>query len=282
MLRRIWLPVILFLATVRGTFLAGTGVVWVVLSGQFPEAWWPVIADGLMYSGAVMTILLCHEMGHFLQARRYRVYASLPYFIPMPFTPIGTFGAVIGMQSRQGDRKAIFDIGISGPLAGLVPTLLFLWLGLHWSHYRPADPNEFVYGAPLLVKFMRSGFWANSRGPLHRLSFRGFRRLGRLVDHLGEPDAHRPVGRRARPVRDVSQEGQCGLRGVVGGGDLGLHGVRLTSWWVMLGLISIMGTRHPPTSDDSVPLGAGRYVLGILTLAFLFLGFTPWPIHLGP
>ena len=95
-----------------------------------PEAWWPAIVDGLMYSGAVMTILLCHEMGHFVQAWRYGVYASLPYFIPMPLTPIGTFGAVIGMEPRRGDRKAIFDIGISGPLAGLVPTLIFLCLGL--------------------------------------------------------------------------------------------------------------------------------------------------------
>ena len=90
-----------------------------------------------MYSGAVMTILLCHEMGHFVQACRYGVYASLPYFIPMPLTPIGTFGAVIRMDPRRGDRKAIFDIGISGPLAGLVPTFIFLVLGLYWSQYAP-------------------------------------------------------------------------------------------------------------------------------------------------
>ena len=54
--------------------------------------------------------------------------------------------------------------------------------------------------------------------------------------------------------------------------------LHLTNWWLMLGLITVLGTRHPPTADDSVPLGAGRYVLGILTLAFLFLGFTPVPM----
>ena len=95
-----------------------------------------------MYSGAVMTILLCHEMGHFVQAWRYGVYASLPYFIPMPLTPIGTFGAVIGMEPRRGDRKAVFDIGISGPLAGLVPTFIFLCLGLYWSQYRHRSSQE--------------------------------------------------------------------------------------------------------------------------------------------
>ena len=106
-----------------------------------------------MYSGAVMTILLCHEMGHFVQAWRYGVYASLPYFIPMPLTPIGTFGAVIGMEPRRGDRKAVFDIGISGPLAGLVPTFIFLCLGLHWSQSVPIPPGEqFVLGEPLLMR----------------------------------------------------------------------------------------------------------------------------------
>ena len=81
---------------------------------------------GLRYSVPVMTILVCHEMGHFLQARRYGVYASLPYFIPIPSPPFGTLGAVILMEPRIGGRRALFDIGITGPLAGLAPTLIFL------------------------------------------------------------------------------------------------------------------------------------------------------------
>ena len=90
---------------------------------------------GLRYAVPVMTILLCHEMGHFIQAHRYGVYASLPYFIPMPFSPFGTFGAVIAMEPRVGGRRALFDIGISGPLAGLVPTFIFLIIGLQHSTY---------------------------------------------------------------------------------------------------------------------------------------------------
>ena len=66
----------------------------------------------------LMTILVCHEMGHFVQAWRHGVYASLPYFIPMPLSPIGTMGAVIAMEARMGHRRALFDIGITGPLAG--------------------------------------------------------------------------------------------------------------------------------------------------------------------
>ena len=111
--RRVWLPVLLFFATCASTLFAG-----IFFLGHFDDGWRRAIIDGVMYSGAVMTILLCHEMGHFVQAWRYGVHASLPYFIPMPLTHIGTFGVVIGMDPRRGDRKAIFDIGISGPSAG--------------------------------------------------------------------------------------------------------------------------------------------------------------------
>ena len=80
-----------------------------------------------------MTTLFAHEMGHYLQARRYGVPASLPYFIPMPLSPIGTMGAVIVMQPGRGNRRTLFDIAVSGPLAGLVPALIFSTIGLYWS-----------------------------------------------------------------------------------------------------------------------------------------------------
>ena len=99
-----------------------------------------------------MTILLCHEMGHFLQAQRYGVYASLPFFIPVPVQPFGTMGAVIVMEPRVGHRRALFDIGITGPLAGLVPTLVFLVIGLQHSTF--AMPGKESYGDPLLVRFL--------------------------------------------------------------------------------------------------------------------------------
>ena len=103
-----------------------------------------------------MTILVCHEMGHFLQAHRYGVYASLPYFIPMPAPPFGTLGAVIAMEPRIGGRKALFDIGITGPLAGLVPTLIFCVLGLYLTEPKaiPAidHRSRLAVGCPLLFR----------------------------------------------------------------------------------------------------------------------------------
>jgi len=100
---RVALPLVLFGATCLSTWLVG----------------------GLGFCLALMTILLAHEFGHFLQARRYGVPASFPYFIPLPISPIGTMGAVIVMQPGMGNRRSLFDIGLTGPLAGLVPALVF-------------------------------------------------------------------------------------------------------------------------------------------------------------
>ncbi len=104
--RRIRLPLILFIATCLSTFWVGANH-WFPLPGmgtvrQSLLAHWQ---DGLIYSGCLLTILLAHEMGHFVATLRYRIPASFPYFIPFPISPIGTMGAVIGMDGlRQSER----------------------------------------------------------------------------------------------------------------------------------------------------------------------------------
>jgi len=273
---RRWLPVLLFLATCVSTFAARTFYI-----GHFYAEWRPAILDGAMYAAAVMTILLCHEMGQYLQARRYRIHASLPYFLPMPLPPIGTFGAVILMEPRRGDRKAVFDIGISGPLAGLVPTLVFLCLCLSWSHCRPPLADELIFGAPLLVKWV----YAVMHGPIpagyciayHPIAFAGW--VGLLITSInlmpiGQLDGgHILYGMFRRKAHTAS------LVLLLLAISLTI-GIWLPTWLPMLGLISFLGTRHPPTSDDSVSLGRWRYALGLATLAFIIIGFTPKPIHM--
>ena len=99
---------------------------------------------GLIYMACVLGILFAHEMGHFLMTLRYRVAASLPYFLPVPFSPIGTMGAVISMDGLSADRRQIFDIGIAGPLAGLVvavPVTLFGVMQLNLSNYDATRPD---------------------------------------------------------------------------------------------------------------------------------------------
>lgn len=282
--RRIWLPLTLFLVTCVSTFVAGCGVYELLLAaamGQLdalqllPQALLNYWADGLTYAVCVMTILACHEAGHFIQAWRYRVRASLPYFLPMPISPIGTFGAVIVMDSRVGDRRALFDIGITGPLAGLVPTLIFCALGIQDAHL-VARPD--MFGDPLLIKFLA---WLKF-GPLPaghaiaigKMGFAGW--VGLLITSLnlmpiGQLDGgHILYGllrKRAHFVATFLL--LAAMVAVVVTGNLG--------WIVMLLLLAIMGPKHPPTADDNAPLGIWRILLGWLTLAFIVIGFTPTP-----
>jgi len=274
--RRRWLPPLLFVATCASTFAARAFYV-----GQYYETWQAAILDGAIYAVAVMTILLCHEMGHYLQARRYRVQASLPYFLPVPLPPIGTFGAVIFMEPRRGDRRAVFDIGISGPLAGLVPTLIFLCLGLAWSYSRPPQADELIFGSPLLVKWiytaMHGPIAAGSSIVYHPLAFAGW--VGLLITSInlmpiGQLDGgHILYGMFRRKAHVAS------LALLIAAISLTIQ-FRLLTWLPMLGLVTFLGTRHPPTADDSVSLSWWRFALGLATLAFILVGFTPRPIHM--
>ena len=99
------------------------------------ERLWQSFKLGFTYSVPLMMILFCHEMGHYLQAVRYRVPASLPFFIPLPLPPLGTMGAVILQGRGAADRKKMFDIAVSGPIAGLVVTIPILFFGIKTSQY---------------------------------------------------------------------------------------------------------------------------------------------------
>ena len=92
------------------------------------------LPKGYPFALPLLTILLCHEFGHYIAARIHRVRASLPYFIPLPFlNPFGTMGAVIAMPERIRSRNALLDIGAAGPLAGLVVAVPVLAFGLSRS-----------------------------------------------------------------------------------------------------------------------------------------------------
>lgn len=260
---RVMLPVILLIATFLSTLAT---------------------PDGLPYALAIMTTLLAHELGHYFQARWNHVPASLPYFIPMPFSPVGTMGAVIVMQPGMGNRRALFDIGITGPLAGLVPALFFSVVGLYWSHVEPVLPHAAALrlGEPLLFKFLAYLVF----GPLpdgydiylHPVAFAGW--VGMFITALnlfpiGQLDGGHVIYalllRRAYPIAQFVLLGS--MAAVVIGQYWG--------WSLMILLLMLMGPIHPPTADDSVPLGTGRTILGWLSLLFVFVGFTPVPFSMG-
>ena len=256
--QRIRLPILLFAATCLSTWLVG----------------------GLAFAFALMTTLLAHELGHFLQARRYGIPASLPYFIPMPLSPIGTMGALIVMRPGKGNRRTLFDIAVSGPLAGLVPALLFCVVGLHWSQVvKVADqPMTMTLGEPLLFKLLAY----LTIGPLppgqdialHPVAFAGW--VGLFITALnlipiGQLDGghvlYALLLRRAHLV----------ARGLLLAATIAVVVWGFWGWTLMILLLMLMGPRHPPTANDDVSLGTGRTILGCASLLFVLVGFTPIP-----
>lgn len=237
--------------------------------------------SGLWFSVPLMVILTCHEMGHFIQARRYKVHSTWPYFIPVPFPPFGTFGAVIQMDSRIPNIRALFDIGISGPLAGLIPTLIFLVIGIPLSSVGPVTPtpDTLVFGEPLLFQWVANLFFDRSNPgtdlilhPIAMAAWTGLFITSLNLIPLGQLDGghvfYALLKRRAGTASTSLFYGIIVFIVLTGRWE----------WVLMVLILSFIGIRHPPTANDFIPLGKIRTFLGWLTLAFIMIGFTPNPI----
>ncbi len=288
--RRGRLSAILFALTGLSTFFVGLdpGGVWhgamrllapLILAGRLPHDWASLVLDGLVYSGCVMGILLAHEMGHFLQAVRHRVPATLPFFIPFPISPFGTMGAVIVQDGSRADRRQLFDIAVSGPLAGLAVALPILWYGVATAEVRTFAAGGTHYGDPLLlqwiVRLVHGPLGPGQDVLLNAPLFAGW--VGIFITALnllpvGQLDGghilYTLIGRRARFVAFGV------LAAAVGWMALTFQ----FNYVLIVILLLLFGPVHPPTADDTVPLGWGRRLLGWTTLAFIVVGFTPTPI----
>lgn len=280
------LPAGLFAATCLSTFWVqgGMAVVFGTLNAADPRLIQQAVVHGLQYAATVMAILLAHEMGHFLQSVRYGVPATLPMFIPMPFNLFGTFGAVIFQRGDMADRRSMFDIAISGPLAGLVVAIPALVVGLHLSSIGHPTGSSLILGEPLLVKWLiqlRFGTLLPGEDVmLHPVALAGW--VGIFITGLnlipmsqldGGHVLYTLLLRRSRPIALFLWF--AAVAAVLLGGALGHD--EAYGWLLMLGLIWMMGVQHPPTRNDHVELGLGRTVLGWVTLAFIIIGFTPTP-----
>jgi len=253
-------PIVLFVLTCGSTFLVG----------------------GPAFAVALMGILLAHEFGHYFQARRYGVPASLPYFLPMPLSPIGTLGAVIAMRPQGADRRALFDVAITGPIAGLIPALGCSYFGLTMSRFVTAEgaDNLVTLGEPLIFKAMSYLIY----GPLpegqdivlHPIAYAGW--VGLLITALnlmpiGQLDGgHILYSLLPRYAFAVSLT-------LLYGAIVATIFWRLWHWSLML-LLLVLLVRHPPAAREEVPIDRTRVVLGWLMLLFVLVGFTPTPWNL--
>lgn len=278
--RRILLPLILFAFTCLSTFWSGSvglyGIVAFSGIGNFFDvlvmaSWW----DGLTYMAAMMSILLAHEMGHFLMTLRHRIPASLPFFIPMPLTLIGTMGAVIALHGSKADRKQLFDIGIAGPLAGLVIAVPVLCAGIYLA--QPDDTSLFSQPliSKLLISVIRPDLTGKSLGmnPLLMAGWVGLLLTGLNMMPISQLDGgHVAYALFRRNAHRLAQAFLIvAIAFVVYSGQ--------TVWVLMLSLVVLIGIYHPPTADDNVRMGAARTFLGYISLALPILCFPPYLIN---
>jgi membrane-associated protease RseP (regulator of RpoE activity) len=215
---------------------------------------------------------------------RHGVDASLPYIIPgPPLLPLpGTFGALIRIRSRWGDRRALFDVGAGGPWAGLVVAVIVMAIGLARSHVAgPSEAGGIEFGDSLLTAAMTRLILGvdPSTVVIHPLAVAGW--FGLFITSLnllpvGQLDGghivYAAVGRATPALAAVIVAGLVWL---------GMHGWSgWILWAAILGVMTVLG--HPPTRDDRAPLGAARLLGAVASLIVFVLTFVPEPIRLIP
>ncbi|MUW15317.1 site-2 protease family protein [Halorubrum sp. CBA1125] len=290
-----WVNGILFVATVFSTLFVGA-------YGWYYISWDAIAANPLVllrawpFTAAVLGVLMVHELGHYAAGRYHGVDVSLPYVIPFVF-PFGTLGAVIRMRDRMPSRRALFDIGAAGPIAGLVATVIVTAIGLSLDPMRV--PTEIANASGTMIRF--------NNPPL----------LGILADLLGQPTAYEDPSQTAHPVviggwvgmfftllnlLPVGQlDGGHMMRAMVGprqetlaslvpgalfalaaylhfGRGLGLdESVGLWAFWGVFALV--IAFNGPANPSDEEPLGWRRLAVGVGTFAVGALCFLPVPIQ---
>lgn len=289
---RTWLNILLFLFTLLSTF-------WVGISWSLSYFYAEVISAGdelpislellfdpriiglsLIYALVLLTILMAHEMGHYLACRYYRLDATLPFFIPAP-TLIGTMGAFIRIRSPITRKHQLFDVGAAGPLAGFILALPAVFIGLAFSKPVPALPRaeSLVFGEPLLFKLAGELFFRDIPAGydivVHPVAFAGW--VGVLVTALnlfpiGQLDGghilYSMLGKRTRELA------RWILLAFIIGGIFFWVG-----WLVWALLIRFIGLKHPPVMDEYVPLSSGRKKTAAALLVIFILSIAPDPVQ---
>jgi membrane-associated protease RseP (regulator of RpoE activity) len=293
--RRRGLPLVLFLATCFFTYAAGTyhwrPVAFGMQIDQQRGEYWDLAgtlrqlaanwADGLMYSACVMAILMAHEMGHFVMTVRHRVPASYPIFIPMPMMVMGTMGAVIGMEGFRANRRQMFDIGLAGPLAGLVLTIPMVWIGIKTAQHVVPQQGQPAFGDPLLAKlligWLRPDLPAGHELVVNPVYMAGW--VGMFVTGLNMLPVSQLDGGHVIYALFLNA-GRWMARIFLLSAIAFVVLTQQYSWTLMIVIVTLIGVDHPPTADDSVPLGWWRTALGIASLAIPVLCFTPFLLYL--
>lgn len=254
---------------------------------DFFATYWLAVRNlwlGIPYSASIMLILGAHELGHYFAARHHKVPVTLPYFIPLPFPPIGTMGAFIRLKAPVKNKRALFDVGAAGPLAGLLVAIPILIIGLAISPVEPfpndgysMEGNSILYWAAKLV--VKGQVLPNETEDvfLSQMAWAGW--VGLFVTGLnlipvGQLDgghvSYTLFGRRARRLFWPVIIGLSALVVIT----------RTMMWGFWIVLLLFLGRFYAEPLDDVTPLDKRRRRLAVFTLLLFLLVFVPIPLRI--
>jgi membrane-associated protease RseP (regulator of RpoE activity) len=241
------------------------------------------LIGGIVYAFGIVGILFAHEMGHYLMCKRYRIPATLPFFIPFPeYSPFGTLGALIQIRGFFPHRRALFDIGIAGPIASFVLSVFALFIGIRIAIDNPAPVflnYELIFGKSLMFLIIENIATAGSDVGIsvldHPLIFAGW--VGLFVTALnllpiGQLDGGHVVysmfGKNSKYIYWVML------------GAFGITTFFYFGWSLFFVILLLFGRKHPAPIDDFSEINQFRKRLGIAIFIVFFLSFSPVPIEI--
>ena len=246
-----------------------------------------ILALGLSFALPALFILLCHEMGHYLACRAYRLPATVPYFLPLPLA-LGTLGAFIRIRAPIRDRRQLFDVGVAGPLAGFAALLPFLLVGVARSEpvdlaalAAPADAESVAFlivpGRCLAIELASLLFHgplpAGTALHLHPYALAAW--FGLLVTAMNLLPVGQLDGGHVLYAAAPALQHRLALPLWL---LLALAAFRFPGWLLWCLILLVIGLRHPPVLREERGLGRGRLALAVLALVLLVLSFMPVPL----
>jgi membrane-associated protease RseP (regulator of RpoE activity) len=271
--RRIWVNILLFVATIFTTLVVGS------FQNNGNPLLHPLdLIKGIPFSFSILLILGSHELGHYFTGKAAGVDATLPYFLPVPHPLIGTMGAFIRIKSAIPNRNALVRLGVAGPLTGFAFALPITIIGLSLSKVQMDSGmgGGLGLGSSLLMSGLSKIFFSKIPAGfdivLHPMAFAGW--LGLFVTALnllpiGQLDGgHVAYGMFGRYRLYAMIAVLVALAGL---------GFLWPGWWIWGLLAVFLGLRHPAPQDNISPLGTREKILALAALLVLILTFTPVP-----
>lgn len=285
----IWINVVLLIATIFTTALAGS-LQWVGIYEpnltNFTEILTKMISPSYLWNGFIffsiplLSILGIHEMGHYFISKRHNLETSLPFFIPLPPPFIlGTFGALISTREPIPNRKALLDVGVSGPICGFLVAIPVSILGLFLMQQNPillpSDVEGVTLVYPLLLQWLSNFFTIPIDAVIHPTLFAGW--VGFFLTAINLlPVGQLDGGHIAKAL--LKEKHRYASWAVII--SILVLGLFYTGWLIFAFIILfLIGTRHQPPLNEFLPLDTNRKLIGILALIIFVICFAPIPMY---